>query len=94
MRSSPATPLLLPFVTFGIYSLVWQVKTKNEINALGQKVPTAWLPIVPVVSFWWMWKFSVGTERVSGLNRHGAFWLLVLLGPIGAAVVQDQFNKS
>nr|WP_165788178.1 DUF4234 domain-containing protein [Arthrobacter glacialis] len=93
-RRSPAAPLLLPLVTFGIYTLVWHVKTKNEMNALGQKIPTAWLFILPIVSFWWLWKFAVGVEAVSGFSRNGAFWLLLLLGPIGAAVVQSQINGA
>ena len=62
--------------------------------ALGQRIPTAWLFILPFVSFWWLWKFAVGVEGVSGMSRHGAFWLLLLLGPIGGAVVQSQTNKS
>lgn len=93
-RRSPAAPLLLPLVTFAIYSLVWNVKTKNEMNACGQKIPTAWLFIVPIASFWWLWKFAVGVEGVSGMGRHGAFWLLLLLGPIGAAVVQSKLNNA
>lgn len=93
-RRSPAAPLLLPVVTFGIYSLVWYVKTKNEMNVAGAKIPTAWLYILPVVSFWWLWRFAVGLELVSGANRHGAFWLLLLLGPIGGAVVQSQLNST
>ncbi len=91
---SPAAPLLLPFVTLGIYSLVWHVKTKNEMNASGSAIPTAWLIIVPFVSFWWLWRFAVGVDEFSGFSRHGAFWLLLLLGPIGGAIVQAQFNKT
>ena len=84
-------------VTFGIYSLVWFVKTKNEINLVAiSKIPTAWLFIVPIVSIWWEWKFAVGVEEATdgGLGKHVAFWLLVLLGGIGAAIVQNALNQA
>ncbi|WP_349898382.1 DUF4234 domain-containing protein [Parafrigoribacterium soli] len=95
-RRSPAAPLLLPFVTFGIYSLVWYVKTKNEMKAAGSKIPTAWLLIVPIGNIVWIWKYAVGVEQFTGrsMRRHGAFWLLFLLGFIGAAIVQSSFNRS
>ena len=92
---SPAIPLLLPFVTFGIYSIVWYVKTKNEMNRAGSKIPSAWLLIVPIGSIVWIWKYAVGVEQFTrkGTSRHAAFWLLLLLGLIGAAVVQSSFNN-
>ena len=96
-RRSPAAPLLLPFVTFGIYNLVWFVKTKNEINALAQnRIPTAWLIIVPIAGIWWMWKYAVGVEQATGsaFSRHAAFWLLLLLGFIGTAIVQTALNEA
>lgn len=96
-RRSPAAPLLLPFVTFGIYNLVWFVKTKNEINLVAQsRIPTAWLTIVPIASIWWMWKYAVGVEEATskGISRHAAFWLILLLGFIGTAIVQNALNTA
>jgi hypothetical protein len=94
---SPAAPLLLPLITFGIYSLVWYVKTKNEMNQKGGKqIPTAWLLIIPIASIVWLWKYSVGVERFTAgaMSRYGAFWLIFLLGSIGAAIVQASFNSA
>ena len=93
---SPAAPLLLPLITFGIYQIVWYVKTKNEMNRFGAQIPTAWLIIVPIASIWWLWKYSVGVERVTnnGISRHGSFWLIFLLGSIGDAIVQSTFNTA
>lgn len=96
-RRSPAAPLLLPIVTFGIYYLVWFVKTKNEINLTAQsRIPTAWLLIVPIASFWWLWKYAVGAEEATnkGISRSAAFWLLLLLSFIGMAIVQNAFNTA
>lgn len=52
--------------------------------------PTAWLLLVPIGGV----AFAVGAEGVSGTRRHAEFWLLLLLGPIGAAVVQSGLNGS
>src|SRR4051812_40058413 len=95
IRRSIAAVLLLPMITFGIYGLVWFVKTKNEMKTLGAEIPTAWLIIVPFVSLYWMWKYSGGVELVTGgkTTQAVAFILLVLLGPIGGAILQDSFNK-
>ncbi len=92
---SPLAVFFLPFVTFGIYSLYWMVKTKVEMNARGATIPTAWLIIVPLVNIWWLWKYSEGVDHVTGGKMSGvlAFILLFLLGNIGGAIVQDSFNK-
>ena len=93
---SPVAPLLLPLVTFGIYSVVWFVKTKNELNESGTRIPTAWLLIVPIGNIVWLWKYAVGVERFTKgqMGRHGAFWLMLLLGLIGHAIVQNSFNNA
>jgi len=95
-QRSPIAVALLPFVTFGIYSIYWMVKTKIEMNEKGQTIPTAWLIIIPFVNIWWYWKYSeavgnVTNEKISGVL---AFVLLLLLGSIGQAIIQDSFNKN
>lgn len=94
-KRNPAAVLLLPFVTFGIYNLVWFVKTKNEMNKLGAEIPTAWLIIIPFVNIYWMYKYSVGVDHVTGgkMSAVLAFILLWILGPIGSCIVQVDFNK-
>jgi len=94
-QRSPIAVALLPFITFGIYSLVWEVKTKIEMVNSGADIPTAWLIIIPLVNYWWMWKYSEGVEHVTQGKMTGvlAFILLFLLGPIGQAIIQDSFNK-
>ena len=85
----------LSLITFGIYGVVWYVKTKNEMNRLGAKIPTAWLIIIPIVSIHWMWKYSEGVGQVTKgeMSAPIAFILLFLLGNIGMAVIQVDFNK-
>jgi len=92
---NPIMVLLLSFVTFGIYVLVWCVTTKDGMNAKGADIPTAWLLIIPIVNFLWYWKFSEGVETVTKkeMGAGAAFILLILLGPIGMAIVQSSLNK-
>lgn len=95
-QRNPIAVALLPLVTFGIYSLVWLVKTKGEMNRQGADIPTAWLIIIPFVSIWWTWKYSEGVQQVTGnkMSTVISFILLMLLGSIGAAVVQHTFNDN
>jgi hypothetical protein len=88
--------IVLSIITFGIYALVWMVKTKNEMNTQGANIPTAWLLIVPIVSIWWMWKYAGGVEHVTRgkFSQVISFILLWLLSLIGMAIIQDAFNKS
>jgi hypothetical protein len=71
------------------------VSTKREMNKLGAQIPTSWLIIIPIVSVWWMWKYSEGVERVAGgkMTAVLAFILQFLLGVIGMMIIQNEFNK-
>ena len=96
-RRSPAAPLLLPIITLGIYSLVWNVKTKNELNKTGvaNRIPSAWLLIVPIGNIFWLVSFSRSARLYNGSgSTAGTFWLLAIFGPIGEAVLQARFNRT
>lgn len=95
-RRSVASLILLTIVTFGIYSIVWFVKTKREMNERGADIPSAWLMIIPIVSIWWMWSWSGGVEKVTNgkTTQVIAFILVFLLGIIGMAIIQASFNKD
>lgn len=94
-KRSVAMVIVLSIITFGIYAIVWLVKTKNEMNSQGANIPTGWLLIVPIVSIWWMWKYSGGVEHVTRgkTSQVIAFVLMFVLGVIGMAIIQDAFNK-
>lgn len=93
-RSLPAV-FILPFVTFGVYGIVWAVKTKNEMNSLGAEIPTAWLLIVPIANIYWYYKYAEGVERITGakISTVTAFLLELFLGVIGNTILQSEFNK-
>ncbi len=95
-KRSVASVIILTIVTFGFYGLVWSVKTKNEMNKLGASIPTAWLLIVPVANIYWLWKYSEGVEIVTKekLSTIMTFVLFWLVGIVGMAIVQSEFNKT
>lgn len=94
-KRSPWAVFFLPIITFGIYGLVWYVKTKEEMIGKGAEIPTAWLLIVPIANFIWVWKYSKGVTKVTngGIGTGAAFCLLLFLGIIGMAIIQSTFNK-
>ena len=91
---SPVMVFFVSLITFGIYGLVWYVKTKNEMNAKGAQIPTAWLIIIPIANIYWLWKYSQGVELVTNreMSVGVAFVLILLLSVIGIAIVQSKFN--
>jgi hypothetical protein len=94
-KRSPIAVFFLGIITFGIYIIVWRVKTKGEMNRLGANIPSAWLMIIPLVNIWWLWKYAEGVEEITkgGMSKAVAFLLLFLIGLIGDAVIQDTFNN-
>lgn len=94
-KRSVVAVILLTMITFGIYGLVWMVKTKNEMVQRGADIPTAWLLIVPIASIYWMWKYAGGVEHVTRGKQSQviSFILMFLLGVIGMAIIQSEFNK-
>lgn len=94
LNRSPIMVFIYTVITCGIYAIVWQVKTKDEMVSLGATIPTAWLLIVPFANLYWLWLYCVGVEKVTGGKTSSAVALLLLflLGPIGMAVIQNSFN--
>lgn len=94
-RRSPIGIILLSIITLGIYYIVWYVSAKSEMNANGAKIPTAWLLIIPIANWYWMWEFSKGVELVTKKQMEAvvSFLLLFFLGTIGGAIVQNSLNK-
>ncbi len=94
-RRNPLGVLFLSIITLGIYTIFWAVWTKNEMNAKGAQIPTAWLTIVPIANFYWWWRFSEGVELVTdrGMSAIAAFLLVLFLSVIGLAIIQSSLNK-
>ncbi len=99
-KRSPIAVLLLPFITCGIYSWYWVVKTKGELNQENSdqpRIPTAWIWLIPFIGgIYWYWKYSEGAARFTkeSISQILAFVVLFLLGPVGHAILQDSYNKA
>ncbi len=92
---NPFLVLLLSWLTCGIYSLVWLVQTKREMNEMGTSIPTAWLLLIPFANIYWLWRYSEGAEDITDgrASATPTFVLLLLLGPIGMAISQSYYNN-
>lgn len=95
-KRSVIAVIILTCITFGIYGLVWFVKTKGEMVKHGADIPTAWLIIVPIAGIYWQWKWAGGVEHVTRGKASQAitFVLIFILGIIGMAIVQSWLNKA
>jgi len=82
-------------ITFGIYPIYWIVSTKNEMNSLGAKIPTAWLLVLPVINLYWTYKYCEGFSEKVKKDNNTLLWfvLFVLVGIIMPAIVQSELNK-
>jgi len=86
---------LLTIITFGIYGIYWMVSTKNEMNSLGAKIPTAWLIIIPIANLFWIYKYCEGFAGTVKKDNNSLLWfiLYILVGIIMPAIVQSELNK-
>lgn len=91
-----AAVVLLSIVTFGIYFIVWLVKTTREMRALGATIPNCFLMVIPIVSFYWFWRYSEGVEKVTkGKWATGLVFILFLfIGIGGQLLTQLAFNED
>jgi hypothetical protein len=93
---SPITVILLSVLSLGIYALVWQIQTKNEMNrGYGAGIPTAWIMLVPIVGLlYWQWKWSEGAEKATGTSAISVFLLMSLVAIVGIPVMVGKFNAA
>lgn len=79
------------------YTLYWLISTARGLRReTGQKIPPAILLIIPFANYWWFWRYSAAAEAYTRGKAQAAlgFLVLVLLGPIGAGILQDYYNKT
>ncbi len=94
-QRNPLTVLILTIITFGIYGLVWYVKTKNEMNSLGAEIPTAWFLIIPILNIYWIWKYCEGYAKVTQkMDAITLFIIEIIFAPAFIWIVQDGLNEK
>ena len=84
--------LLSSVVTFGIYGIVWHVKTKGELVKRGGDIPTCWLIIVPFAGWYWLFKYYKAAEIVTK-QINGTFVFALSFVASMIAIVLD-LNKG
>ena len=55
---------ILTSLTQGLYTLFWYVKTKREMTNLGESIRPAWMLIIPVVNWYWLWNYSQAVSKI------------------------------
>ncbi|GAA4684842.1 DUF4234 domain-containing protein [Frondihabitans cladoniiphilus] len=91
-RRSAVAVFFLQVITIGIYSIVWLAKTRGEVNRSGARAITTWWILCPFGVFWYLWSLAKGISVATGLGTGGNYALLLLLGNLGAAIVQARIN--
>ena len=82
-KRNPFVVALLSFVTLGIYTIVWYVKTKGELIERGGEIPTAWLMIVPVANIYWLYQYFRAAEKVTAGQVKGlAFFMIIMISTV------------
>ena len=87
---------LFGFITFGIYFIYWYIKTKDEMNEMGAKIPTGILLFIPFVNIYWMYKYCEGFADVvkKDGNKILYFILSIFISIVIPAIVQLELNKA
>lgn len=80
-----------------IYFVYWYYKTSVEIKNKGYYIPIFILYFIPIVNFYWLWKYSEGVEGVTKgkLQTILVFIVNFLLSiPLAPIILQYYFNKT
>ncbi len=94
-RSVPGV-LFLSIITLGIYSIIWNVKTEQELNKNGGEVPTAWLMIIPLINFYWLWKYFEAAEKATSGRSSAIVNFIISISGLYFVVMmylQHEYNR-
>lgn len=94
-KRNVALVYVLMIVTLGLYGIYWFVSTKNEMNRMGAKIPTAWLLIIPIANIFLSYKYCEGFATVVKKDSQTLLWFIIwfFVGIIMPAIVQSELNK-
>lgn len=93
---NPIIVVILWIITLGIYGIYWLYSTKKEMNELGAEIPTFWLFIIPIVNFYWFYKYSMGTAKVAQKEGNMGliyFILWIVFAPVSIILTQIELNN-
>lgn len=88
---------ILAIATLGIYLIYWFAKTKDEINSIGGRIPSAIFYVIPIINLWWLYVYAKNFSRYVRMRRtissYLTYFMIVLIWPVGLYVVQTNLNK-
>lgn len=94
-QRSPIVVLILTAVTFGIYGIVWYIKTKDEMNAAyGAGIPSGIFLFLPILNLLFIWKWSNGAEKATGQSAALTFIIMLMIPVIGIPMMVSKFNQA
>ena len=96
-KRSLAKMALLMLVTLGIYNLYWFVVTKDEMNKMGAKVPTAWILLIPFVGvYYFYYKYAEAFSKYVNKNNSpiAYFALMCVLPVVSTFIFQNYINEK
>lgn len=74
----------------------WLITSAKTLRSLtNTDIPIFLILFIPIVNYYWYWKYSKAVEIYTKgrIQTVLGFILLALLGPIGAGILQDTYNK-
>ena len=85
---------LLTVCTFGIYALIWAIKTKRALNQHGGAIPSAFYAILPVVNLYFSYKYARAYVAIVKKSTRDQDVLCYFFMPImGQYVISLLFNS-
>ncbi len=87
---------LLLIFTFGIYGIYWFWTTQREMEKeYNVKIPHPILMLIPIVNFYWLYKYLEAFSKTVKKDGNPILWLLlfIFVPIIPPLIVQSEFNK-
>lgn len=89
---------LLTIFTLGIYFIYWSKVTKDELNELGGKIPTAFLVIIPGANIYFWYKYSQAFVKyvLKSKNESDVLAYCIVssfITPASILIMQSHYNN-
>ena len=95
-QRDPIMVLVYTFLTCGLYMLYWLYETSKELTELGAELPTIWFIFIPIVNYYYLYKYLEEWYRIVKYKDQ-EFMMILILGivfsPIVIYWVQIELNK-
>ena len=85
----------LLLVIYSVYTLYWFYKTKQEINSVGENIPTFIVAFIPLVNFYWFYRYAKAYVEHFKKGDSPILWFffITFLFPVSAYFVQKKLNS-